>query len=85
LSRIGVLELIDQQMAIALGHRFPHLFIACQQASRRIEKIVEIQQSGGAVVFTKHILSGLSVRPKVKFDAEWTPHLMDNRRGRSTA
>ena len=43
LQRVGVLELVDQEMRKLLAHRFAHGRVVAQEVTRKDEQVVELQ------------------------------------------
>ena len=49
LQRVGVLELVDQHVAVSGGERHAHLFGARQQVARVVQQVVEVEECGCAL------------------------------------
>ena len=58
LKRVGVLELVDEDMPEARGQSTPHLVVVAQEIARREYQIVEVQQRGGALVLAEQLHDG---------------------------
>ena len=49
LQQVGVLEFVDQHVAVSGGKRHAHLFGARQQVARVVQQVVEVEECGCAL------------------------------------
>ena len=66
LQRVGVLELVDQDMTEAARQRLPDVLVPREQVTRGVEKVVEIKERSGALVLAPvlHQLVHLGRKPR---------------------
>ena len=62
LKRIGVLELVDEDTAEALGQRTSHLVVVTKEIARREYQVVEVEQRGRALVLAEQLHDGRDQR-----------------------
>ena len=79
LQRIGVLELVDEDVGETRGERPAHRLVIAQQVARGEEQVVEVEQRGGALVVPEalrdrlHELHELAQHPRGRALAELRP------------
>ena len=62
LKRVGVLELVDEDVAEARGQSAAHLVVVAQEIARREYQVVEVEQRGGALVLAEMVHNGRDQR-----------------------
>ena len=62
LKRVGVLKLVDQDVAEAIGQRTSHLVVVAKEIARREYQVVEVEQRGRALVLAEQVHDGIDQR-----------------------